>query len=380
MIIKWAFAPIGILGALIAGAMSIYLNFTYGQTVMTGAASLGIAITFVCFDVLKMVVPTILRWGRLKVGKGGKVRGAALGYLFVFFACVLSFASTVFMYQSTRQANIASRLATKDAYATLQKKRAEQVAALESAKAILPRETALAELNAMKQNVIFGPSRTKGCVDATLPDSRTFCERYERVKGKLLNSQPVKVKNRQIAKAVAKIEEIDAKIEALSLVTVHDAAKKGSNAMDPRVNWAIGSTIALLIELATTAILALAVNVYSKPASPKSRDLEITPVVSRVVDNSSNYRPDADDNLITWIDQYVETRKGNRIQATEFRNLYNRWASMNGHEQMNATIFGRKIKELGIVGIKSGGLKYYQNVGVRHMQPERPQLELVANA
>jgi hypothetical protein len=234
--IRWLVAIIGTPVVFGLIAVSVILNSRFGTLLATaGEDKLVYGIASGCADLLKGVLPFVIAWG-----------WAHRKWLVAFAASVLFVTFTAYSVTSSLGFAALNRDATsgkRQAVIERQQHLRSELARKQQERAALPTARPAAtidgELAAARQHARW--DSTQGCVKATLPESRAFCDGYFRLTAERGN-----------ALAAA---QIDAEIARLSQA-LHggDAAITGSTA-DPQV--ALLSQLLQLGEDKTKLALAL---------------------------------------------------------------------------------------------------------------------------
>ncbi len=175
---------IGVVAALILIGVSAAMNITFlsslgrnqTEALILGAAS-GAA------DGLKALLPVFAVWGWQNKRRVFVVPAICVWALFVGFSLLsaFGFAASIRTENTERQDKLNAQLISVQ----------DDIAKAQNALAAIPQHrpapTIEAELNVAKQNIRW--ASTKGCSDATLPESRTFCTQYFKLQGELATAR-----------------------------------------------------------------------------------------------------------------------------------------------------------------------------------------------
>lgn len=234
--IRWLVAIVGAPVVLGLIAVSVILNFRFGTLLATADEDkLVYGMASGCADLLKGVLPFVIAWGW--ANRKWLVALAAM-LLFTTFTAY-SVTSSLGFAALNRDATSGKRQAVIERQQHLRSeltRKQKERAALPTAR---PAATIDGELAAARQHARW--DATQGCVKATLPESRAFCDGYFRLTAERGN-----------ALAAA---QIDAEIARLSQALHGDNAAVTGSTADPQV--ALLSQLLQLGEDKTKLALAL---------------------------------------------------------------------------------------------------------------------------
>jgi hypothetical protein len=178
MLMRWLVALIGVPVVLGLIAISVVMNFRFGLLLgRSDNDGLVYALASACADILKCLLPVILAWSwdrrRYLVTFAGSL-------LFVIFTAY-SVASSLGFAAINRSERTGQRAADIPRYRDLRAELDQKLAQRARLPAFRPIATIEAETLAARQHARWGA--TNECTGATLPESRSFCDGYFRLKG-----------------------------------------------------------------------------------------------------------------------------------------------------------------------------------------------------
>ncbi|MEM7662787.1 MAG: hypothetical protein AAF292_11095 [Pseudomonadota bacterium] len=207
-----------------------------------------------------------------------------------------------------------------------------------------PAEVIDADIQAKQQRRRW--TATKACTDATVPQSRTFCEAYHLLQAELAAAKKAEELNHQIGDLNRQLASLD---QAVSSDTVDPQLSALSDLIGQKENnirSAMNLLLAILCELGSGLGLYLTLN-YIRQTDAKKKPLKTTP------------------SSVLSIDHFVADRitqnKGASVYGGDLFQAFKAWVSANNAAdlEMSNSMFGRLMGERFDKRKVGGRIKYF---------------------
>ena len=244
---------IGVMAALIMTGVSAGMNIAFLSSLgRTETESLILAAASGAADGLKALIPVFAVWAWQNGRRVFVLPAVCVWALFVGFSLLsaFGFAASIRVDGAEKQDQLnAALISLRGEISAAQK-------ALQDLPKHRPAQTVQSEIAASRQHQRWGS--TKGCTDATLPESRAFCAEYFKLQGELAAAQ--------------KADEIQVKLNALKTRENRLLSKGAGQSSDPqsallsgivglsddRIRLALIIILAVVVELGSSLGLFLA--------------------------------------------------------------------------------------------------------------------------
>ena len=344
---------VGALAALVLLAVSAAMNYLFlsslGKTPVEGHV-LGAASA--AADLLKAVLPFLILWA----WRAGRISVALPGLLVWAVFTVFSLLSAIGFAAGNRESITDARAGTVQRYETL---RSDLKAAQEERERLPGHRAAdivAAAIEAHKQHRRW--ASTKGCRNATVPDSRTYCRDYYALRAEAAAAQ----RNAVLSK---KIEDLRAQVHVLREAggarepepQVGLLARLFGLSRDP-VRLVLILLIAGLVELGAGLGLYLSLSGWGRVSGgvpiPARESLSDTSPAGRLTDGRRPVGTAQDFALAC-----LEPAAGQRITETDLLEAYQRWCARENRRAMDQRAFAEAFRGLAKeIGIQSGPKGY----------------------
>jgi len=357
---------IGTVLALALSGISIVCCYIFGTHLAPGDEGRLYGVLGAVADGFKAILPI-----GIAVALASKQRArAGVGIVLFLVFTAYSFASELGLYALSRDAQATSTTAGKESLAFLKGERERIQERLKALGQTRPSGTIRGDIAAQRQNRLW--EQTKQCSEATWSLPRTFCADLEKLTGELAAAD-------EAEKLRTKDSELATKMEGIDLASVLKSADPQSEALGRLTGFApstikdsLAILVALLIELgsgfglfaATASAASAPVPVGRKPEKPK---VSTVPSSARSAETKRLEKAEAD-GLRQFLRECVRTASGAETGAGELYEAYQKWASADGSEPIGATLFGRRLTDMGYAKAKRGGKVRYQGVALTKLR------------
>lgn len=377
---------LGWLAAIGLAILSTTANFQFGTLLATGEERWLYGAIFGLLDVLKIVLLPLAA-AATATGQRGKA-AAALG-MFLLLAG-LSFTASIGLYATTKSTSVGDVKAAHERYEQARAARDKadsEMAAMAPTRSPAEVEGAIA---ASKRDRLF--DRSKGCTDATLPQSRALCAQIDLLAGELGRARERQRLAQAAAEARLALEKQDV---AAAMRAIDPQAETLARLIEPlwradadTVRTALAVFIAILIELGSglgpwlVAPSATAMRT-APPAQPEKTATELVPVANVLepepvaLEAEPVETIDVDGQVEQWAARALVPRRGSFVPAAEVRAAYEAHCGAFDLRPLSANAFGRAMTRAGYRREKVGGVIRYENIGFSAQR--KPQLRLAAS-
>lgn len=222
-----------------------------------------------------------------------------------------------------------------------------------------------AELKAAEQNYRW--TTTKGCTDATLTQSREFCEGYHKLHAELAAARKDDVLQKQADQIRAELATIDGRA-AVKVADPQAAIISALSGLDiSRVEVAMTILITLLVELGSSLGLYVSTSVWrvheqpKRPAPEPVKVVEIMQPRSQILQPTQLALPKSDIEI--YFDDRIREDDGASVTALALYDNYCEWCETTGRAPVGLPIFSRQLTDLGVQKAKIAGKIRY--IGIR---------------
>jgi hypothetical protein len=366
---RHVFAVLGCIAALIMLCVSAAMNWQYGYSLgetefnayVLGAAS-------IAADCLKALLPFFIYAAWRHRNWSQAISGTALWAVCILYALTsaIGFAST--NRNDTTGTRAMQAVKFEDVRAQLGRI-GEQQKWLEKHRSVGMVE---AELKAASQHYRWTTS--EGCTNATIPESRAFCESYHKLQAELAAANKDQALQKEADALRAQLGKMDGRAagkaadpQATMIASIFDIDIK-------RVELGLTILITLLVELGSSMGLFVATStwrvheVLRRPAPPAepARVVEIMePVRLQAVPSPRREQqlslPKSDIEI--YFEDRIRQDDGASITALSLYDNYCEWCETTGRSPVGLPIFSRQLTDLGVQKAKIAGKIRY--IGIR---------------
>lgn len=306
-------------------------------------------------------------------GQRGKA-AAALG-MFLLLAG-LSFTASIGLYATTKSTSVGDVKAARERYD--QARAARDKADSELAAMAPTRSPAEVEGAASKRDRLC--DRSKGCTDATLPQSRALCAQIDLLAGELGRARE---RQRLAQIAVAARLALEKQDVAAAMRAIDPQAETLAKLIEPlwrvdadTVRTGLAVFIAILIELGSglgpwLVAPSATARRTAPPAQPEKTATELVPVANVLEPEPVTLEAepvetvDVDEQVEQWAARALVPRRGSFVPAAEVRAAYEAHCGAFGLRPLSANAFGRAMTRAGYRREKVGGIVRFENIGGR---------------
>jgi hypothetical protein len=366
---RHVFAVLGCIAALIMLCVSAAMNWQYGYSLgetefnayVLGAAS-------IAADCLKALLPFFIYAAWRQRNWSQAISGTALWAVCILYALTsaIGFAST--NRNDTTGARAMQAVKFEDVRAQLGRI-GEQQKWLEKHRSVGMVE---AELDAAKQHYRWATSES--CTNATIPESRAFCESYHKLHAELAAAKKDQALQQEADALRAQLSQMDGRAagKAADPQATMIASLFGIDIKQVELGLII--LITLLVELGSSMGLFVATStwrvheVFRKPApqTEPARVVEIMePVRLQAVPDVRREQqlslPKSDIEI--YFEDRIRQDDGASITALSLYDNYCEWCDTTGRSPVGLPIFSRQLTDLGVQKAKIAGKIRY--IGIR---------------
>jgi hypothetical protein len=243
-----------------------------------------------------------------------------------------------------------------------------------------PAATVQGEIEALKSQRTW--TTTKGCTDATRPQSRAFCQQYHGLNAEMASGQQAAALEARIAEIQTKLGQTDTKAVMGEADPQAAVLARISGVSIDQVQMAMTIFIALLLEVGSGFGMYVAFSQWrlydrAAPAAPQMAQVQSTAAAAVAAPQAAvairKPRFGANDNrslppsklLVPETDvqrfykESVESQDGHTVSATSLYEAYCVWCEERQKEPLALPTFGREIAEFGIQKVKKkDGVRY----------------------
>jgi hypothetical protein len=333
------------------GASAI-VNFAYGTTLSPGNLGMAFGLVFFLLDILKSLAPVrasaFFSHGEWAKGIAAWAISLALSGLALTSGHALYLKTVGEGEGDITQAQERYRLA-KD-----EKNRLEG----ELAGIGKTRLASLIEADITAKKLDSKYNRSKSCANATLDDSRAFCQELSRLEGELASAK-------QAETLSGKLQEASAKLSGLDI----SKANQSTNVQGALSGW-LAIFIPILLELGCVFglwLMEAPEKASQKPAgASQTAETGFGPItqpsgIQATVESS--FEPT--DTIAKWAESTLKRKAGSDILAADLYPIYEAYCEREGFEALSKNMLGRKLKGLGFATNKRGGKARYANVALK---------------
>lgn len=254
-----------------------------------------------------------------------------------------------------------------------------------------PAGTVMGEIEAVKQNPRW--STTKNCTDATITESRAYCEGYFRLQAEFAAAEQAERLDARIVELRGKLGGLEAGAAAKAADPQSQVLAKLSGRSQEEVETALTVLIALLVELGSSLgfyiafaywrvfdvkgvapqeiVKAQPAQTYSQPA------LRVVPArIEAAEPELLPAQPKADVEL--YFDERVGRDESSSVTALALYDDYCQWCEAKARQPLGLPIFTRRFSDLGIQKAKVAGRIRYLGVRLLFTEEDDGSRELSA--
>ncbi len=366
---RHVFAVLGCIAALIMLCVSAAMNWQYGYSLgetefnayVLGAAS-------IAADCLKALLPFFIYAAWRQRNWSQAISGTALWAVCILYALTsaIGFAST--NRNDTTGTRAMQAVQFEDLRAQLNRI-GEQQKWLEKHRAVGMVD---AELKAARQHYRWTTS--EGCTNATIPESRAFCESYHKLQAELAAAKKDEALQHEADALRAQLSQMDGRAagKAADPQATMIASLFGIDIKQVELGLII--LITLLVELGSTMGLFVATSTWrvheifrrSAPQAEPARVVEIMePVRLQAVPTPQREHqlslPKSDIEI--YFEDRIRQDDGASITALSLYDNYCEWCETTGRSPVGLPIFSRQLTDLGVQKAKIAGKIRY--IGIR---------------
>lgn len=372
---------------LVSAAMNWQFGFNLGRTEfeshLYGAAS-------AAADCFKALLPFFII-----AAIRSKTYSQALGGAMLFALCLTYSLSNSLGFGALNRADTTgSRVLQAQTHQDLRSELDRLRATLKSLPEHRPAGTVLGEIGATKQNSRW--TSTSGCTDATIAESRTYCENYFKLRAEHAAAGQAETLD-------ARIADLRSQLSGLTAVAASKADPQSqvlaelSGHSTEQVQTALTVLIALLVELGASLGFYIAFAYWNIFDVRGAQPLQMQPVqhvvqppqkqpstALRVID--ATVEPEEPELLPaeprTDVELYFDDRvgrdDGSSVTALALYDDYCQWCEAKSRQPLGLPIFTRKFSELGIQKAKVAGRIRYLGVRLLFAEEDDGKRELSA--
>ena len=378
MKIRHALGVFGIMAAGVLLAVSAAMNWRFGYSLgrtefdgmIYGSAS-------VAADCLKALVPFFL-FAALRNRMWSQAAAAAVvGVVVTAYSLTSALGHAALNRFDTTGHRAVEAQAYKDLRADL-KRAQDQLSWIPQHR---PAATVQGEIEALKSQRAW--TATKGCTDATRPQSRAYCQQYHGLNAEMASGQQAEALEARIAEIQSKLGKANAGSVMAEADPQAAVLSKLSGVSVDQVQMAMTIFIALLLEVGSAFGMYIAFSqwrLYDReaPAAPRMASVQSTAAAAVAAPQEAAVairkpRSGANDNrslppaklLVPETDvqrfykESVESQDGHTVSATSLYEAYCVWCEERQKEPLALPTFGREIAEFGIQKVKKkDGVRY----------------------
>lgn len=341
-----------ILAVIVMIVCSAGANFLFGTTMSGGTIGIIFGMILLTADLFKSYLPIVIA-GSMK----DKCRTKGT---FGIFALVLlvsaSFLAGIGYSLTVRTSGEGSIGAARAEYTQLVQDKdryTKKLSSLETQFSTIGQgEAAIAE---MRQNFIW--TRTKGCTDATIPESRGFCQKVEQLRADLAVAKKASALQGRLQRIEDRLGEVDL-TKANSVADVQsETFAKLLGADTKNVQFGLSVLVAGIVEFVSAfGLWFLGVSIQT---SNKSRK----PVKAVSVVSKPEPVYNTEGCLVSkWASVTLTSRTGSSVSAADLIDSYREWCYQNSETPVTGQALGRRLTALGYGKKKVGGKMMYTDL------------------
>lgn len=322
-----------------------------------------------------------------------KTYSQALGGALLFVLCLTYSLSNSLGFGALNRADTTgSRALQAQTHQDLRAELERNRATIRNLPAHRPAGTVASEIEALKQNARW--TSTKGCTDATITESRSYCESYFRLLGERAAAEKAIVLDARISETGAKLAGLDAVAASKAADPQSQVLAQLSGRTTEEVQTALTVLIALLVELGASLGFYIAFaywrifdikgapaqEIIPAPAAikPAFREpLRVVPVrIEQAEPELLPAQPKTDVEL--YFDERVGRDDSSSVTALALYDDYCQWCEAKSKQPLGLPIFTRRFSELGIQKAKIAGRIRYLGVKLLFAEEDDGMRELTA--
>lgn len=377
-----------VLIAVVVGLASVSMTFRYGLIFTDGPERIMFAVLFGASDAAKFFM---LAWGGHLLDMGRRGLAYSVGLVWIFLV-VVSASFHVGLVMTSKDHSAGDTLGAKARYDQAMSDRDRfkaQLAAMGN-----PREVAVIEREIAAKKLDVKWTRSKQCGDATLDDSRSFCQEIEKLEGEKAVAGDAKALR-------AKLDDASLKVSTLTAGAVFQRADAASEQMGAalalpkeQVLFIVALLVAAIIETCSSILLHVAL---AKPLQPKVARQEVAPAevapspeapsepepvaeekpAAPVVEEEAPVEPvpeiqiDATDerpvlDVCGWAKPRLRQQIGGKVDYEQFFGAYQQDGKSLDMRTMDKNGFSRGIAKAGFeLGGKAGRDRYIKDAAIK---------------
>lgn len=327
-----------------------YYGFLLGQGGFEGGLY---ALMFACFDTVKFNLPTVAeasfeqrRYGR-----------TVIAWVMFSALCAASLFCEIGIYATTVAHNTAPGLAAQERYRQAVDERNDLERRIASMSAA-DKSDAEASLKKLQLDKLY--NQTKACTDATLPESRVFCQQVEEARGKAGKAEAAEALRARLDQVKGRLSEMDLGLVTTSATPQVDTIAATMAAIGLSINKdAIPNMLAILI----AALMETAAVIFYLMGSRPQESAKVEP--QQAAPKKPAPQPAAPvapaDSVALWVQEATARSKGS-LPFAAIKQDHAAWAREHGHDVASDTKLGISLKQMGFEREKVGGRIHYRGL------------------
>ncbi|WP_088348359.1 MULTISPECIES: hypothetical protein [Rhodomicrobium] len=229
-----------------------------------------------------------------------------------------------------------------------------------------------AEIDAAKQNVRWTTS--EACVNATVKESREFCESYHKLQAELAAAKKDDVLQKQAEEIRGKLGTMDGRA-AVKVADPQAAIISTLSGLDiAHVEVALTILVTLLVELGSSLGLYVSTSTWrinEGPRRPLPEPVKVVEIIPPAYQLPQQHQPQQQPAQLGAPKSDIEAYFGDRIRQDDGASVtalalydnYCEWCEQSGRQPVGLPIFSRQLTDLGVQKAKIAGKIRY--IGIR---------------
>jgi hypothetical protein len=331
------------------GLCSIAATACFGLLFAPGPERYLYASIFGFMDGAKLCLPTVCSFA----SENGRKNSARMGLAIYLALAILSGAAHVGLYATVKSEVAGDAGAAREKYEAAKAEKKTLEADLAALGKVRPAGTIEAELAAKRLDARY--TRSKGCKDVTVADSRSLCAEVAALEGELANAVRVDRLRSKLEDAQGRMRGLDvaAAIRSADPQAEQISALTGASPDTVRLWMAI--VLSIMIELGSSLLLDVAA-VGKKDASGQVGHAD------QVAKLATRNPEPVDASVEEWAKTALTSKRNGSVRCTEAREAFERSVRAGGGSPPNANAFGRAMTALGHKRKKRSGHFHYVGV------------------
>ncbi|MGO9544426.1 MAG: hypothetical protein ACLPPF_06485 [Rhodomicrobium sp.] len=336
------------------GLCSIAATACFGLIFSQGPERYIYASIFGFLDASKLVLPSVASFAL----ENGHKNGARIGVAIYLMLALLSGTAHVGLYATVKSEVIGGAGAAREKYDAAKAEKKALEADLANLGSVRPAGTIEAELSTKRLDARY--TRSRGCSDVTVADSRALCAEVAALAGEKANAL-------QVEKVKGKLEDADGRMRELDVAAALRSADPQAEQLASLTGFSQDSVrlwmaiiLSVMIELGSSLLLDVAA-VGKRVSPPNSADLPVQNSVQAAWITATPPEP-ADSSVEDWVRGALQTKRNGTTTCTAAREAYERGVRAAGGIPVSPNAFGRAMTGLGYKRKKKSGHFHYTGV------------------